>query len=100
MTPPIEPVLIPLTEPPPRSSAAMTVMNEGGSDVAAYVLALVCILFAALWAFLGYKSGHHTDFDDGLVMGCLLAAVVLAAPANAQRAIGIIKPLWPFGKHE
>lgn len=91
-----------MTGPTPEGTPERVpgVGNNGGADLAAYVIAAVCVAFASVWAYIAFTHNTHSNFDDGLIGGCLLVAVILAAPANAQKAVAIVKPILPWGKRD
>lgn len=95
----------PLQDPPavkPRTSLVTDgAMRPGAGSVILFALASFCLSVATTWVVIAVVNKTHSNFDDVLIGGCLLAAVLLVAPADFAKAVDVLKPVLPsWGKRE
>lgn len=83
---------------PPSFVAPNGTVKQGTGSVLAIGFAILLLLFAGTWGYLAFRKGEHSNFDDGLIGGCLLGAIALALPADLQQAVNVIKPALPWGR--
>lgn len=91
---------------PPVLPVARTTLVTPAGDIKKGTGSLIAICFGVLLMIFGMTWGliavlvtkAHSNFDIGLVGGCLFVAFICVLPADFSAAIEAIKPVIPWGR--